>query len=43
MPTVTYERASRAHLGADRPSVDQFDLQIKEGEFDTESGRRLDG
>lgn len=33
MATVTFENVSRVHPGADRPSVDQLDLEIGDGEF----------
>ncbi|RGE19770.1 ABC transporter ATP-binding protein [Leucobacter sp. wl10] len=33
MATVTFESVSCVYPGADRPSVDQFDLEIGDGEF----------
>jgi len=33
MATVTFDKATRVYPGADKPSVDQLDLQIQDGEF----------
>ncbi|MDT0305489.1 sn-glycerol-3-phosphate ABC transporter ATP-binding protein UgpC [Streptomyces sp. DSM 44917] len=33
MATVTYDKATRVYPGADKPAVDQLDIQIADGEF----------
>ncbi|MFI9721334.1 ABC transporter ATP-binding protein [Streptomyces sp. NPDC052396] len=33
MATVTYDKATRIYPGADKPAVDQLDIQIEDGEF----------
>jgi multiple sugar transport system ATP-binding protein len=33
MATVTFDKATRIYPGADKPSVDQLDLEIQDGEF----------
>ncbi|MEV0603608.1 sn-glycerol-3-phosphate ABC transporter ATP-binding protein UgpC [Streptomyces sp. NPDC050315] len=33
MATVTYDQATRIYPGADKPAVDQLDIQIEDGEF----------
>ncbi|GAA2123510.1 diacetylchitobiose ABC transporter ATP-binding protein MsiK [Kitasatospora saccharophila] len=33
MASVTYDKATRVYPGADKPSVDQLDLEIGDGEF----------
>ena len=33
MATVTFEKATRIYPGNDKPSVDQLELEIKDGEF----------
>ncbi|EMF00227.1 sn-glycerol-3-phosphate ABC transporter ATP-binding protein UgpC [Streptomyces mobaraensis NBRC 13819 = DSM 40847] len=33
MATVTYDKATRIYPGADKPAVDQLDIEIEDGEF----------